>query len=74
MRAKVFGKVCVPLRPKDVGWKETMWKKKKKVHVVSFKSFVYKIIWNPAETPDLSLVPEPSISPLRKEEIFGKTR
>jgi len=30
VRAKVFGKICVPPRPEDVGWKESMWKKRKK--------------------------------------------
>lgn len=55
-----------------------MGKKKKKetnqgVHIVSFKSFIHKIVWHPAEIPDLSLGSEPPTSLLKREGIFAKT-
>lgn len=48
-------------------------RKKKIIHIVSFKSFTHKVVWDPAETPDLSLGSEPPTSPLKREGIFAKT-
>lgn len=48
-------------------------KKKKKAHIVSFKAFIHKIVWNPAGTPDLSLGSEPPSSPLKREGMFATT-
>lgn len=60
--------------------KETGKKKEKKntetyqgIHIVSFKSFLHKIVWRPAEIPDLSLGSEPPTSLLKREGIFAKT-
>lgn len=48
-------------------------KEKKNIHIVSFKSFLHKIVWNPAEAPDLNVGSEPPTSPLKRKGIFGKT-
>lgn len=71
--------MCHPDQRMGAGKKlcEPKGKKKKEtnrgIHIVSFKSFIHKIVWHPAEILDLSLGSEPPTSLLKREGIFAKT-